>query len=47
MTPKPYAADLFGNSIPEPTTEQAYQAYINSPTWKRRARNSQNQNRTL
>ena len=37
MSHGPYAADLFGNDIPEPTTEQAYLDYINSPAWKRRA----------
>ncbi len=37
MSNKPYAADLFGNTIQEPTTEQVYLTYINSAAWKRRA----------
>lgn len=28
--------DLFGNVTPEPTPEDRYTAYINSPQWKRR-----------
>lgn len=27
--------DLFGLEIAEPTSEEEYQAYINSPKWKR------------
>jgi hypothetical protein len=37
MTPDPYAEDLFGNVMPEQSTEQTYLEYINSLAWKRRA----------
>lgn len=30
------AYDLFGNRVAEPTPEEHYAAYINSPQWKRR-----------
>jgi hypothetical protein len=30
------AVDLFGNKIPEPTWEERYEAYLQTPAWKSR-----------